>query len=815
MGKKNSTTLLQFFVPLLLVFCYLGVCIAINNITITQPLRHSETLFSSNQTFKLGFFSPTNTTNHYVGIMFNLPVMTVIWVANRENPLNDSSGTFTISEDGNLVVLNDYKQILWSSNVSNLSANCTANLMDTGNLVLQENGRTVWESFQNPTDSFVNNMRITAASRTDEKKRLSSWKSPSDPSVGDFSHGLEILQTAQIIIWKRNEIYWRSGPWNGVLFIGIPIMNSVYNNGFEVVGDRPDDGYFSFKFSDGLSLLYYQLTSDGTIVEKVWVEGNKDWLVTSSTVPTECDVYGKCGPFGSCKAGDSPICKCLKGFEPRDKEEWDKGNWTGGCTRKKPLQQCGRNITAADQDGFLKLGGVKVPDLAQWKSNLQDDCDTSCLKNCSCVAYAYYRGLGCVHWSGNLIDIQQFSVGGADLYVRLAYSELENKKDMKVIISSVVVVGFLALAGSAYVCWKFFAKHRGKKQECLQSLVEAMDLHGIENDLPLYTYEALASATDNFHSGNKLGKGGFGQVFKGKLLDGQEIAVKRLSKSSGQGINEFINEVVLISRLQHRNLVKLLGCCVEKEEKMLVYELLPNGSLDSYIFDSSKQDLLEWNRRVLIIQGIGRGLLYLHRDSRLKIIHRDLKASNILLDEELNAKISDFGLARILGGKQDQDNTTRVVGTYGYMSPEYAMLGRFSEKSDIYSFGILLLEIVTGRRNSGYSHGEDEICLSRYAWEMWNAGDVMKLTNMTSVLEANIEMEILRYVNVGLLCVQEEEKDRPNVSAILSMLNSEISELPHPKLPAFTGKMVTSKSELSQQRVYSVNNCTVSIIQAR
>lgn len=426
MGKKNSTTLLQFFVPLLLVFCYLGVCIAINNITITQPLRHSETLFSSNQTFKLGFFSPTNTTNHYVGIMFNLPVMTVIWVANRENPLNDSSGTFTISEDGNLVVLNDYKQILWSSNVSNLSANCTANLMDTGNLVLQENGRTVWESFQNPTDSFVNTMRITAASRTDEKKRLSSWKSPSDPSVGDFSNGLEILQTAQIIIWKRNEIYWRSGPWNGVLFIGIPIMNSVYNNGFEVVGDRPADGYFSFKFSDGLPLLYYQLTSDGTIVEKVWVEGNKDWLVTSSTVPTECDVYGKCGPFGSCKAGDSPICKCLKGFEPRDKEEWDKGNWTGGCTRKKPLQQCGRNITAADQDGFLKLGGVKVPDLAQWKSNLPDDCDTLCLKNCSCAAYAYYRGLGCVHWSGNLIDIQQFSVGGADLYVRLAHSELGN-----------------------------------------------------------------------------------------------------------------------------------------------------------------------------------------------------------------------------------------------------------------------------------------------------------------------------------------------------------------------------------------------------
>ncbi|CDP17675.1 unnamed protein product [Coffea canephora] len=182
-------------------------------------------------------------------------------------------------------------------------------------------------------------------------------------------------------------------------------------------------------------------------------------------------------------------------------------------------------------------------------------------------------------------------------------------------------------------------------------------------ELPLYTYEELANATDNFQSNKRIGKGGFGPVYKGMLFDGREIAVKRLSNSSTQGIEEFMNEAVLISKLQHRNLVRLLGCCIDREEKMLVYEYMPNKSLDAYIFDANKPSLLDWRRRVIIVESIGRALLYLHRDSRLKIIHRDLKASNILLDEELKPKLSDFGLARIFGGNDDQANTNRVAGT--------------------------------------------------------------------------------------------------------------------------------------------------------
>ncbi|XP_059660510.1 G-type lectin S-receptor-like serine/threonine-protein kinase At1g11330 isoform X2 [Cornus florida] len=205
-------------------------------------------------------------------------------------------------------------------------------------------------------------------------------------------------------------------------------------------------------------------------------------------------------------------------------------------------------------------------------------------------------------------------------------------------------------------------------------------------ELPLFSFEELAIATDKFHLANKLGQGGFSPVYKGKLPSGQDIAVKRLLRSSRQGLEEFMNEVVVISQLQHRNLVKLLGCCMEGEEKLLIYEYMPNKSLDAFLFDPIKQKLLDWRKRAKIIEGIGRGLLYLHRDSRLKIIHRDLKTSNVLLDEDLNPKISNFGMAKIFGSNQDQADTRRVVGTYGYMSLNMQWMGDF--RKDLMSLAL-------------------------------------------------------------------------------------------------------------------------------
>ncbi|XP_021594303.1 cysteine-rich receptor-like protein kinase 26 isoform X3 [Manihot esculenta] len=238
--------------------------------------------------------------------------------------------------------------------------------------------------------------------------------------------------------------------------------------------------------------------------------------------------------------------------------------------------------------------------------------------------------------------------------------------------------------------------------------------HKVENDDTIKRLESLQfefsiikAATDNFSDNNKLGQGGFGSVYKGVLPNGRDIAVKRLSECSAQGEEEFKNEILLVAKLQHRNLVSLLGFCSEGTERILVYEFARNGSLDHVIFDATRSAQLNWEMRYKIINGIARGILYLHEDSRLKIIHRDLKANNVLLDEEMNPKISDFGLARLFVLDQTQCITRRVAGTYGYMAPEYASQNRFSAKSDVFSFGVLVLEIVTGKKNSWLSNSNE------------------------------------------------------------------------------------------------------------
>ncbi|GMJ13024.1 hypothetical protein like AT4G03230 [Hibiscus trionum] len=320
-------------------------------------------------------------------------------------------------------------------------------------------------------------------------------------------------------------------------------------------------------------------------------------------------------------------------------------------------------------------------------------------------------------------------------------------------------------------------------------------------DVPHFSLESILIATENFAEANKLGQGGFGPVYKAKLPRGQEIAIKRLSRGSGQGLEEFKNEVVLIAKLQHRNLVRLLGYCVKGYEKMLIYEYMPNKSLDSFIFDRSRCVLLNWEMRMNIVFGIARGLLYLHQDSRLRIVHRDLKTSNILLDDEMNPKISDFGLARIFGGKQIEANTERVVGTYGYMSPEYALNGFFSIKSDVFSFGVVLLETISGKRNTGFYQAEQPLSLLGYAWRLWREGRALDLAEQ-SLRETCNENEYLRCVNVGLLCVQEDPSDRPTMSNVLFMLGSEAPSLPIPKQPAYVVRrsLSGSASSSSQQQ---------------
>ncbi|OIW12839.1 hypothetical protein TanjilG_24772 [Lupinus angustifolius] len=327
-----------------------------------------------------------------------------------------------------------------------------------------------------------------------------------------------------------------------------------------------------------------------------------------------------------------------------------------------------------------------------------------------------------------------------------------------------------------------FYQHSGTSLPTIINAGPEIEICSVESlEFDLATIEV---ATNKFSDERRIGKGGYGQVYKGILRDGEEIAVKRLSKKSGQGGEEYKNEVLLIAKLQHRNLVRLIGFCHEQHEKILIYEYVPNKSLDHFLFDSLKERQLTWPERYKIIKGIARGILYLHEDSRLMIIHRDLKPSNVLIDSDMNPKISDFGMARMVAIDQIQGATNRVVGTFGYMSPEYAMHGQFSVKSDVFSFGVMVLEIISGKKNSCSFDSRRVDDLLSYAWNKWK--DELLLDLLDPILqESYTQNEVERCVQIGLLCVQEHPDDRPTMGMVASYLNNVSVEMPNPVEPAF------------------------------
>jgi hypothetical protein len=323
------------------------------------------------------------------------------------------------------VVLNGQAEVLWSSNVSNSLTNSSATLLDSGNLVLQVDTKgKIWESFQHPSDSFLPGMKISTNFRKNQRVQLTSWKSPSDPSFGSFSSGIDQQNTPGAFIWKDGHPYWRTGPWNGQAFIGIYNTNPQYHNGYTVVDDKEGTVFATFAYVNELPLSKFVLDSQGKLVQTYWNNG-KEWEVLGIAPKYECEVYGTCGPFGTCHSLGSSICSCLRGFEPKIIEEWNRGNWTSGCVRRTALQ-CERVNNSGEEekaDGFFKLKKIKVPDFAERSYGAKDNCRKQCLENCSCVAYAYDAGIGCLSWSGNLIDLQKFSSGGSDIYIGLAYLE--------------------------------------------------------------------------------------------------------------------------------------------------------------------------------------------------------------------------------------------------------------------------------------------------------------------------------------------------------------------------------------------------------
>ncbi|KAM7504085.1 hypothetical protein LguiB_002989 [Lonicera macranthoides] len=770
----------------------------------TQSIADGETLVSSGTSFELGFFSPSGSTNRYLGIWYRSFPQIIVWVANRGRPLTDLGGVLIFSSDGNLILLNATKSIIWSSNSSRAIQNSFARLLDSGNLVLGGSSdlnaeNSIWQSFDYPSDTLLPGMKLGWNFVSKQNPSLTSWKSPSDPAIGDFTYRLENLGLPQAVLRKGSEKRFRTGPWNGLRFSGVSTLGQVsITNSDELLYMPVSVSYISRIVQ----------TQSGIIEHYVLREGSSEWVVIYRTPSNMCDNYGQCGPNGICRMEGSPTCECLKGFVPKKQSEWDVLIRSSGCVRSTPLN-------CQNGDGFVELKNVKSPDLLEFllnKSMNLEECKAECLKNCSCMAFANSDimdgGSGCLMWFDDLIDIREFSDENSkqNMYIRMPASLLDHKETKKrrvliiAIISTVLGVLFLCFLRCSRIWW------RKKKQEANKEDIE----------LPLFHLHIITTATNDFSSTNMVGKGGFGSVYKGKLSSGQEIAVKRLSKNSGQGIDEFKNEIILISKLQHRNLVKLLGCCLSGEERMLVYEYMPNKSLDHLIFDQNSKVLLTWHKRFEISLGIAKGLLYLHHDSRLRIIHRDLKASNVLLDSQLNPKISDFGIARIFVGDQIEAKTKHVIGTYGYMSPEYAIDGKFSVKSDVFSFGVLMIEIVSGKKNNRYHHPVHYRNLLGHAWMLWNEGKALELVD-PCLEDLYIESQVLRCIQIGLLCVQKFPKDRPTMAAVVSMLGNEGVKLGEPKEPGFFMERDSEEMDtISVEKTsHSENAITITLPEAR
>ncbi|XP_035816994.1 cysteine-rich receptor-like protein kinase 6 isoform X2 [Zea mays] len=360
------------------------------------------------------------------------------------------------------------------------------------------------------------------------------------------------------------------------------------------------------------------------------------------------------------------------------------------------------------------------------------------------------------------------------------------KYNLPGVVVAVVLTTVTALNLVVCLCfWRRRRRRRGPTAQAKQPYptysVEAEDTEMV--DSMMIDVATLRAATGDFDESNKLGEGGFGAVYKGVLPDGDEIAVKRLWQCSTQGLDELKNELALVAKLKHKNLVRLVGICLEQQERLLVYEFLPNRSLDLILFDAEKREQLSWEQRYRIINGIARGLQYLHEDSQLRVVHRDLKASNVLLDANMNPKISDFGLARIFGRDQTQAVTDRVVGTHGYMAPEYMMRGNYSTKSDAFSFGVMVMEIITGRKNGCCNSGMSDDLLTT-VWEHWDAGTAMETVD-PFMAAAGIfsEVDVLRCIHVGLLCVQPDPAARPVMSSVLVMLGCDTITLQAPSKP--------------------------------
>ncbi|XP_059436718.1 G-type lectin S-receptor-like serine/threonine-protein kinase At1g11410 [Corylus avellana] len=785
---------------------------SLDAITTSQNIKDGgEFLVSTQKTFAFGFFTPGESTHRYVGIWYySAPEKTVVWVANRDTPLKDKNGVLSIDVLGNLVLHADNQSStpIWSTNhVSKPSNhNTLAQLKDSGNLVLMsENGtgEVLWESFDYPTHIQLPEMKIGIDRKTGLKRFLTSWKSRDDPGTGNWSYKIHTNGFPQLFLYNGDIPRWRSNYWTDVGWSSVPKLASHLLFSFSLVDNQRETTITWSPIANQVILSKIVLNESGWIQRSVLFQGQNKWTPLGSVPYADgCDTYGECGAFGNCdvNAANDSKCSCLPGF---------LRNALGGCARKQ-----GEASLCWSGKAFKKVVGVKVPDTSVARVDVSVSfgaCEELCLKNCSCLAYASLdvsQEGGCITWHGVLVDTRTFKEGGQDLYVRVDALELvsastlkkskgyffANKRRLAIVVVAILFTSFLLLLFSSWLIKRkskesrrqvaLFNDGTNSSQSFPQDSAK-LDEIGRKPDVQFFDLSTIIVATDNFSPSKRLGQGGFGPVYKVSFLHTLNL-------------NIYQYYYVIFSTTAQE-----------------VWENLRDRFSQSNAPHEIRRKLLDWRKRFDIISGIARGVLYLHQDSRLKIIHRDLKASNVLLDEAMNPKISDFGLARMFGDDQDEASTRKVVGTYGYMSPEYAMEGLYSIKSDVFSYGVLILEIISGKRNNYYHIGSPSLSLIGYVWDLWMDGKALDIVD-PSLGQEYPTHEVLRCIQIGLLCVQEQAIDRPTMLEIVFMLGNEAT-IPSPNKPPFINRTINSGLDSSGSKgpPASSNKLTITMPEGR
>ncbi|MQL68157.1 hypothetical protein Taro_000389 [Colocasia esculenta] len=531
-GYNRRSPFLAAFLAVLLSLVA-ATAAAVDVLASNAFINHTEFLVSSEDRFKLGFFSPANSNLLYLGIWYSgIPTLDVVWVANRQRPLpGTSTGFLTMAANGSLIVTDREGRVYWSTEAAQLAGGRVpaARLLDNGNLVVDTGGIYAWQSFDHPTDTMLPGMKLGYDRRRGVGTNFTSWRGTDDPSPGPFTMVMDPRGDPQVIILRGAAAWWRTGPWVGRQYSGIPDMRPYNNFSYSFVSN--DEGiFYRYDVWDNSVLTKVVVNTSGSLVHQVWQNSTAAWESIWWSPGDRCDFYNVCGPNAICSI---PVgCTCLPGFKPRRTDDWERGSTDAGCEPEKSTSAC--------RDGkgeFKMVSSVKLPDTsgaAVDQSKGTVECRATCLRRCSCTAFTSSDGSGCITWSGELLDLRAYPAGqGQELYVRVA-------DDMQY-----------------------------ANESCHDDA--SRDL-----DLKIFPFGVIASATNNFTYANKLGEGGFGPVYKGILNGREDVAVKRLSKSSGQGLEEYKSEIQLMAKLQHTNLVKLLGCCIEAEEKILIQRWVCN-----------------------------------------------------------------------------------------------------------------------------------------------------------------------------------------------------------------------------------------------